>query len=150
MGEITPDSPATSGVTPSSACVMDEMGDYYENAVQDPSTPRATAMKIFADEIGVEFQDVRCRVAYMRPLTRQESYDHGANDRVIDNWLAEHAPLAKYRDGVLRNPDGQPVEVPEDLDRVPDDWRPDEDDPAWEWCGKDDPGAMRCWRLEEK
>ncbi len=108
----TPDSPAMPGLTPD-GCILEE----WECAVQDSSLTRGEAMSNFAAESGEKFIDISCRVAYLRLLTRQESYEYRPRD---------------------------------DDEVVPDDWEPDEDHPVWTFCGKDDPDAMRCWRLDIK
>jgi hypothetical protein len=112
----TPDSLAMPGLTPSN-CMLDDGDCMWECAVQDADLTRGRAMSNFAAETGEAFIDISCRVAYLRLLTRQESYEH---------W-----PRL-------------------DVEVVPDDWEPEEDDAVWTFCGKDDPDAMRCWRLAIK
>lgn len=111
----SPDDLAAPGLSPDDCFIFgDECEFSVQHAVQHADRPRATAMSLFAEEMGVDFKDVSCRVGYLRFFTRQEAYEA----REVD------------------------------YGEVPDDWGPGEDDSVWEFCAKDAPGAIRCWRLE--
>lgn len=128
---------------------------YYGDEDSNPfeiqaDRPRATAMARFDDEEGCGWKNVRCLRVYARPLTRQESWDAGAVDRYIDDrideWLGEKC--LRWTNGAYRDSAGVAYEPPNFITRVPDDWAPDEGDPTWVFCGRDDPRAVRGWRCE--
>lgn len=124
-------------------------GEDDEYEVQPASRPRATATQLYANYMGVSFQEVSCKVAYLRILTRQESFEYQAQDAAYDAWIDAHVPPLKLnRDLKWATPDGALVGIPAELDVVPADWEPSESDPVWEFCGSSEPGAMQCWRLE--
>jgi hypothetical protein len=126
-------------------------GEEGEFGIQS-NRPRATAISHFAAAEGIRFQDVVCRRRYMRLLTRQQSYGYRAGpdraDTAAWDWAEEHG--YRYRDDAFRDDEGVPHEPPPFDPVVPADWQADEDDPVWEFCAKDAPGAMPCWELEAK
>lgn len=141
----SPDDQAYPGLDPDNCYVF---YDECEFGIQCGSRPRATATRYYADEIGEDFARVTCHVAYMRFLTRQESYERGALERAVVAWFDSHTPPLQWNDArQWVTPDGAVVTAPPELDTVPAGWKPDEDDPVWEFCEKTDPGAVKCWRL---
>lgn len=142
-----PDDPAFPGLTPDDCFVYDRECEF---GIQPVTRPRATAMQLFAEEMGVGWKDVSCRVAYMRIYTRQESFENGsAQYQAVDDWIDSHDPPLKLdRECNWVTPDGTVVLLPADLEIVPDDWEPDEEDPVWEFCAQNNPQAVKVWRLD--
>lgn len=145
----TPDDPAFPGLIPDDCFIY---GQECEFGIQPVTRPRATAMQLFAEEMGVEWKDVTCRVAYMRIYTRQESFENGSGqDRVFADWIESHdPPIHLDREFNWVTLDGTVVRIPDELEVVPDDWRPDDDDPVWEFCWKFHNDAIKVWRLDLK
>jgi hypothetical protein len=120
----------------------------YEYSIQNADRPRATATSLFADEVGVSFTRVSCKVAYIRFLTRQESYEMNAMEMAESHWYDMHQPPLHLNAAFeWETPDGVVVTAPAELSTVPSDWKPDEDDPVWQFCEKTTPGAVKCWTL---
>lgn len=144
----TPNSPASPGLTPDDCYIYDEECEF---GIQSAERPRATATQLFAEEMGVRFQDVSCRVNYMRIYSRQESYEHHALYDDEDTWIDKHdPPLHLNSDLKWVTPDGVLVEEPSSLGVAPDDWEPSDYDPVWEFCHKGHPDAIKVWRLDLK
>lgn len=129
------------GLTVDDLCLRVDEGIYGE--VQDGNRPRATAISNFANEAGLAFTEVRCRVRYLRFMTRQDVWNGPGRDRWCDDRINQHLidhgtrlPLTAAWKDVPGTP--------------PDDWRPGEYDPCWEFCEKTHPEAIRAWICEQK
>lgn len=101
---------------------------------------RASAIGYVASEYSLDFQDARCRTRYARWLTDQEIWDLGAGERWWDDQGELDPVTGKWvfpNDGLDRPP-SEPVEG----------WEPGEMDPAWDFCGKGDDGAIKVYEIE--
>jgi hypothetical protein len=116
---------------------------------------RAAAIRHHASEYGGEFAKVACATRYARWLTRQQQWDAGGHDRWYDEPdehvtcpVCGRAPGERC-DGADDLPDGGHEER---RDAVPnqasDGWEADDYDPAWEFCARDDGGAIKVYRCE--
>ena len=154
----SPDDLVCPGLRPDDCEIFDDY-EGCEFTIQS-DRKRATAIDLYAREMGHRFQEVRCERRYLRVLTYQESYSHNAEDDARndfeDEWADNHEPPLKYwtkgefSEYGWRTPDGTKVEPPPWDGTVPADWEPGDYDPAWEFCKKTDPGAMPCWFLTER
>lgn len=122
-----------------------------EWSMQDATkVTRGKAHAKAAREIGL-WADVAVWKRYIRILTRQESFEYSAMERVIDRWIDNHEPPLRLNDDLKYVlPDGTICEPPKSLEVVPDDWRPDEDDPVWEFVHRSHPDAMPYWVVGER
>jgi hypothetical protein len=144
----SPDDPAFPGLRPDDCFLFDEECEF---GIQNVERPRATAMKLFADEMGVDFPQVLCRVEYVRIYSRQEAYDEACgSDDVISQWAGDNNLKLRITDWEWVDTEGVVHPVPEGVEIVPDDWEPDDTDPVWAFCKKTDPGAVKVWRLDVK
>jgi hypothetical protein len=88
---------------------------------------------------------------YIRVLTRQESFEYNGLERAEQDWIDSHdPPLHLSESGLWVTPGGTVCEPPESLGIVPSDWRPDEDDPTWEFVYRSHPDALPYWVVGDK
>ncbi len=157
-------------------CVVNP--DEGEPGISISTEARATAQARYAAERGIAFQEVQCLRVYVHIYTRQEAwlaYGRRAAALALANWcpvfgeavgwyFAGGLRLAAapgvtadgyYYDDLDENGLHQPVS-PEDAAWienppaiVPDDWEPDDGDPAWERSTRDDPRAIPAWECSE-
>jgi hypothetical protein len=82
---------ACPGLTPDDCYIFDDECEY---GIQS-NRKRAAATSYYAKEMGVRFRDVSCTRAYLRLLTRQESYDHDGSraDNLFWDWYDNHEPV---------------------------------------------------------
>lgn len=125
-------------------CVKD-IWDSAIGEIQPRERPRATAIDRFRREAGVDFKDVRCQAAYIRFFTRQRVWEDYGQDRWVDAWIEEHDVTFGPAPDFTADPP-----IPEPPEEPPEDWEPREEDPVWEFCTKDTPGAVPVWDLEVK
>lgn len=110
---------------------------------------RGSAQKAFAEDIGSHFVHVRAVVRYARWLSGQEVWDSGGSEQWVDQWIDEHG--LRVERGECRNEAGESVEVPEPPDAPPADFDlSDEYLPAWQFCDRDHPDAVKVFLCEER
>ncbi len=134
---------------------------------------RATAQARYAAERGIAFQEVQCLRVYVRIYTRQQAWLAYGQEHEIERrqeakgvgwYFAGGLGIAAapgvtadgyYYDDPDENGLHRPLS-PEDCswienppEVVPDDWEPDDDDPAWERSSRDDPTAIPAWECSE-
>lgn len=141
------------GLTPD-YCVMD-VDDGVLGEISDASRiTRGKAIALYASEMGVSFTDVRCTTSYMRLFTRQDGWDGPGRERWLDDWMEREGVDERAvgeREWEYYNEDtGQKVDPPDAPDEPPGEWEPSDWDPAWEFCKKTDPGAVKVWVCEAK
>lgn len=127
-------------------CVLSEDGCLGEISAADRWT-RGQAIGRYAREVGIRFTDVRCRVEWIRPLTRQDGWDDRGADEVAWAWADEHN--LKWRGGAWRDPAGVEHVCPVP-DRVPDEWDAGEPWGVWTVCKKGEPGAVKVYICEDR
>lgn len=114
--------------------------------------PRATAISCHATVYGIGFAEVACRTSYVRWLTSGEVWDEGpAKDRWVDRQLDAYFTGVNdpaYRDGSWWLPDGTKIELRDPPADPPEGWEPGEADPAWQYCKRDDDGAIKVYVCE--
>lgn len=136
------------------ACSLDDCFEWdneSEFGIQQGDRNRASAIDLYAREMGARFVDVRCTRIYARIFTLREVWEDHLDDLLDDKvgeWADNHEPELKWADGAWRDVDGNTYEAPEFEVTMPDDWRPDEHMPAWQVVEKSTPGAIPAWRLE--
>lgn len=127
-------------------CVITEDGWLGQVASFD-GRARASVISNAARELGVRFQDIRCRVDWIRPKDRQDAWDEYGYADAVDHWADDNS--LQWSNGAYLDADGRAHErpIPE---RVPDDW--DAGDPwsVWCFCTKDQPGAVKVYVCEER
>lgn len=139
-------------------CVTD-LWDGVPGEISDASrSNRANAITYYSSEAGIEFNEVRCTIAYVHLFDRQDGWDCRGRDRWYDDWYEKNEIETVWHEDrkgqpdewTHHAPDGTLIEDNEPPDEPPEDWEPHEDDPAWEFCKKETPGAIKVWHCEQK
>lgn len=147
-------------------------GDESEPGISISTAARATAQARYAAESGLAFQEVQCLRVYVHIYTRQEAWEEYGRERAIEQRQEEKGVGWYFGPSLLCPAPGVTAEgyYYDDVDAaglhksvtsedwawiegvpsaVPDDWEPDENDPAWFRTTRDDPRAIPAWESDE-
>lgn len=147
----------------------------YDFQIVPATYSRVKAQRNFANEMGVEFNQVRTRVAYVWIYSRQDAWEQSGWEHVYDDFIGE---IADGDDPHIRlefDPDWKPADddgtwrwgrhyyvwisdgtnAEQDLldampDTPPDDWEPEDYDPGWQYVDKSHPKAVKIYESELK
>lgn len=120
---------------------------------------RATVQRWAADELGMDFREMRCVKRYIRLLTRQELWNDYGRDRGFEAKLfqaaygyyftsAGYGPEGWYCDITKRRVPSTKIETLREPARVPDDWNPTSDMPGFCMVAPDHQQAIPVWYVE--
>lgn len=134
-------------------CVLTEDG--WLGDVSDASKhSRSQAITRFLHEHDhgwIRRSEVRCRVAYIRPLTRQDAWEDYGRPTAVEEWsYSFHPPLRpvqRARSVIYLDVNGRRHECPVPQ-RVPDEWSAGDPWSVWKPCKRGDTNAVKVYICE--